>query len=109
MTFNNPKDPLFKTGPERQAELLRQVGAAMHGYPIEDVISVAANLLVNALRKSYDKRDKAAPRFDEIAAKTKEILMNQYDSTGRLKGVYPYDQVIQAPLIVERSKIIPPG
>lgn len=100
----NPKDPLLKTGPERQAELFKTFCNSADGYSAEDVINAAAMVLINALRQTHPRRENAAPRFDEISAKAKGILMDQYNSAGRLKGIYPYDQHIVMPLHINSQK-----
>jgi hypothetical protein len=105
----NPKDPLLKTGPERQLDLFKDFSKSAHGYSAEDVIGAAGNVLVTALRQTHATREKAAERFDEVFGKLKTILMGHYTSAGRLKGVFPYDQVISAPLIDSQSSIFTPG
>jgi hypothetical protein len=105
----NRKDPLLKTGPERQLELFKEFSKSAHGYSAEDAIGAAGNVIVTALRQTHATREKASEQFDEWFGKLKTILMGHYTSAGRLKGVFPYDQVISAPLIVSQGRIFTPG
>lgn len=61
-------------------------------------MGAAANLLVNAIRQAYPTREKAAAAYDELVSKVKGQLIDQhYDATGRKKGLFPYNQVIEVP------------
>ena len=63
---DNPKDPLKKTGPEAEQELLRRFGQMSSGFPNDVVIGAAINLLVNAVRQTYPTQQAASSRYDEL-------------------------------------------
>lgn len=94
---HNPKDPLIKAGPGGQRELFerftREAGA---GFSTADVIGAAFNVIVNAIRQAHESRDAAVKSYDELFGKNKSLLLNHYDSRGRLRGVFPYPQIIEA-------------
>lgn len=92
--FNNPKDPLLRTGPERQVELLRTFGRAAHGHSAEDVAAAAISLVINVVRQKHPTRPAAEQFFDALVARSKGLLVDHYDALGRKRGVFPYDQVI---------------
>jgi hypothetical protein len=92
------KDPLIQN-PDAARELFKQLAQVARGFPAKDVQIAAINLLVNAVRTEADSRQKAELAWDELIAKSKEHLMNCYDSTGRKKGIFPYNQHIHVPHI----------
>jgi len=48
--------------------------------------------------------------FDLLCGKTKSVLLGHYDGvTGLRKTVFPFQQVIQAPLVVDEDTIFNPG
>lgn len=98
------KDPIAISGPDARRALFEAFAHEASGFPQDDVLNAAANLLVNALRQQYPSRSHAALAFDEIATKAKELLMSHYDSAGRKKGIFPYDQRIELPLIDARER-----
>jgi len=93
------KDPLLNASSEAQRVLFTKYVEQSSGFPIDVVIGAAVNLIVNALRQTYTTREVAGTRFDEIASKAKGILFSHYDSLGRKKGIFPYNQTIVMPLI----------
>src|SRR5688572_2958918 len=96
--LRNLKDPLRKTGPEKEVELFRALSKVSTGFAQDEVINAVLNVLVNALRQGYASRRDAEARFDELMGRTKSVLLGHYDSvSGRRKGVFAFDQVI-APL-----------
>jgi hypothetical protein len=70
---------------------------ASSGFAMDDVIGAAANILINAIRQSQPTQAKAEIRFDELFGRSKQALVDHYDSLGRKRGIFPYDQVIEVP------------
>lgn len=93
------KDPLTLATPDRQRELFTRMSAVADGFGADDVVGAAVNLLVNAIRQSQPTRRQAEVRFDELFGRTKQILVDHYDALGRKRGVFPYDQVVEMPLV----------
>jgi hypothetical protein len=91
-----PKDPL-RNVPDAQRELFTRLSNACEGFTAQDVVGAAGNLILNAMRQQFSTRDKAEISFNEIFGKVKQLLMNHYDVTGRKRGIFPYDQVIDVP------------
>ena len=95
--LRNPKDPLrhYDVG---ERELFRQlVAVCLRGGATRECVNVAAvNLIINSLRQEYGSKEEASRAFDELFASGKKVLLdNHYDSTGRKRGIFPYDQVIR--------------
>jgi hypothetical protein len=97
-------DPINNVEPA-QLVLFKKLVEQARGHSAEQVAGAAANLIVNALRQTYPTRDAAEVAFNELFGKTKQILMDHYDSTGRKKGIFPYNQVIHAALVTEKDRI----
>lgn len=96
----NPKDPLRNMVEDPQRELFDRIIPIASGFPVSVVTGAAANLLANAIRQTYPDRDKAAKAFDELVAKTKNLLLEQhYSSVGRKKGIFPYHQTVEVPML----------
>lgn len=93
------KDPLYIATPNRQKELFDLMSKTAHGFTAEDVIGAAANLLINAIRQTQPTRRQAEVRFDELFGRSKQVLVDHYDTLGRKRGIFPYDQVINVPLM----------
>lgn len=100
----NPNDPLPKFGPPGQRELFEQFTKLSNGFSTEDVIGAAANLIVNAIRQSQATRQKAEASYDELFGQMKSMLVSHYDSLGRKRGLFPYNQVIEVPHFDMRKK-----
>jgi hypothetical protein len=98
------KDPLVLATPNRQRELFDRMSKTADGYSAEDVIGAAANMLINAIRQSQPTRRQAEVRFDELFGRSKQVLVDHYDTLGRKRGVFPYDQVIEMPLVAMKRK-----
>ena len=92
----NPRDPL-RSVPDAQRELFSRLSKACEGFSAQDVAGAAVNLLINALRQQFSTRDKAEIVFNEMFGKSKQMLLDHYDITGRKRGIFPYDQVIDLP------------
>ena len=100
MHFPSPdhkKDPLTRDSDAARRELMRRMAEAGNGMPLEAVLDAAANMVVNALRQSCATRGDAMTAFDALTPKIKAILADQYDSLGRKRGVFAFDQVIAMP------------
>jgi len=93
----NTKDPLLLRSEPFARELFDRWGKQANGFAAEAIIGAAVNLLVNAVRQTHSERTAAIDRLDELMAQAKLTLAAHYDSFGRLKGVFPYDQFIEVP------------
>jgi hypothetical protein len=102
--LRNLKDPLHNTAPESSRDVFRRVSKELVGCPYEQVLDVAMNLIINSLRQKHSTRNMASVEFDELFGRTKGILMDQYDSFGRKKGIFPYDQHIMMDLFRDSDK-----
>lgn len=101
----NPKDPLWKSAPERAHHLHTEFSKLADKFAAQDVINAAASLLIAVFRQTCPDRGKAEAAFDETFGRMKQFLMNQYDGAAkRRQGVYPFDQVIRPELVVNKSK-----
>jgi hypothetical protein len=98
-----PRDPLRRVN-DNQRELFRRLSQACEGFSLAEVDGAAANLIVNAIRQLHPTRDGAEKAFNELFGKTKQMLMDHYDITGRKKGVFPFDQVVSVPHFDFRDK-----
>jgi len=90
----NSVDILHKTV-AAQRELFTLFTRAANGFSTDDAIGAAVNIVINALRQSCTTRQEAEIAFDELFGKSKSTLMNHYDSLGRKRGVFPYNQTIE--------------
>ncbi len=95
------KDPIQLSGPSGQLELFNRYSHLANGFSANDVINAAMNIVINALRQSCATKGKAELSFDELFGQAKTLLMNHYDSTGRKKGIFPYDQIINVPHFID--------
>lgn len=98
------KDPLLKASTDNTRELFTRFAQQSHGFATEDVIGAAINLLVNGIRQTYPTRDKAEKQYDELMGRTKSVLLNHYDHSGRKQGVFPFTQTINAKMVDMRPK-----
>lgn len=102
--LNNYKDPLRQATPNAAQELFQRFAQeASSGFQRDAVIGAAANLLINALRQEHTTRGAAERAFDEIFGKMKTVLVNHYDSLGRKRGIFPYDQTLCVPFVKLRK------
>ena len=100
----NSQDPFNKV-PDRQRELFNKFSATATGHTAGDVIGAAINLLINAIRQSAPDWQKAEALFDEHLGISKQLLKDHYDSHGRKKGIFPYDQTIAVAHFMDPEKI----
>jgi len=95
MILNNDKDPLKQAGPPAGQVLLEKFGQVSEGFPLTVVLDAAQNLVINCVRQIFAKRIKAHASFDELHAKSKQILDNHYDRvTGNRRNVFAHTQHI---------------
>lgn len=108
MTANgviNPKDPLPKLQHEAGKELYKRFGNCATGFQTNDVISAAANMIVNSLRLVYDNRKDAEARMAEIMGRSSQALRDCYDgSTGKRRNIFPHTQHILAAHHLDKDK-----
>ena len=102
MTING-HDPLTQTA-DAAREAFTRMSAAANGFTAEDVAGAAANMLVNAIRQAHPLRREAIAALDEISARTKELLAQHYDVTGKRRNVFPFHQVVEMPYLDARPK-----
>lgn len=102
--MSQSKDPLNVLVPDRQRELFKRFAESANGFSTEDVIGAAANVLVNALRQAHGSRQSAEKSFDELFGRTKQILVEHYDTIGRKRGIFPFNQTIEVPLFANKNK-----
>jgi hypothetical protein len=93
------KDPIFKASADQQRELFTRFAREARNCPVELVIGAALNVVVNALRQTYQTRANAERRYDELFGIMKTLLLDHYDSLGRKKGIFPYNQNLEVPLL----------
>lgn len=98
------KDPLVLSTSNGQRELFDRMSRAADGFTAEDVIGAAANMLINAVRQSQPTRAGAEARFDELFGRSKQVLVDHYDSLGRKRGIFPFDQIIEVSKLDFRTK-----
>jgi hypothetical protein len=93
----NKNDPLLRTGADAGRALFDMMQRAANGFGRDDVINAAVNILVNVIRQEHGNRAAAEARYNELAAKTKGLLMAHYDSvSGKRRSVFPFTQHIHA-------------
>lgn len=102
--LNGHKDPMIQATPNNAQELFgRFVREASAGFQRTDVVQAAANILINALRQEHTTREAAERAFDEVFGRMKTVLVNHYDSLGRKRGIFPYDQTLCVPFVKLRK------
>lgn len=101
--LRNPKDPLRSAMPEPGRVLMQSFARAAAGFPRDAVVDAAVNLLVNALRQEHGTRAAVERAFDELSGKAKQMLLDHYDSLGRKRGIFAFDQVISVQLFDVRK------
>jgi hypothetical protein len=103
----NPKDPLLGVRTPTDQEIFGIISQACAGLNTDQVMSVAVNLIINAIRQTHARRSDAEACISELFGKGAQILLNgHYDSvTGKRLSVYPFTQTISATPIKSESKI----
>jgi predicted outer membrane lipoprotein len=69
------------------------------------VNGAAANIIINAMRQEHPTRAAAERAFDDLFGRMKALLLDHYDASGRKKGVFPYTQVVQPLLLLDKDKM----
>lgn len=96
-----------------ERELLGRIIPLVIGKPIQMVVGVSMNLLVNAIVQNVGSRKDAEAALDELFGKAKTIVLDQhYDTvTGKRRSIVPAasDHRIEMPLFENKSEIFPPG
>ena len=98
------KDPMLAATPDASRVLFDTFSQNASGFLREDVLAAAVNLLINAIRQTAKTRPEAERIFDEMFGTTKQMLVNHYDTLGRKRGVFPYDQTITVPFLEFQNK-----
>lgn len=98
---HNAKDPMNRSGPDRERELFGMLGKVATGFDGDVVVGAAMNLLVNAVRQRCATRQEAERYFDELVGKSKNLLLEQhYDPvTNRRRNIFPFTQHVHAELV----------
>jgi len=102
MTVVNLQDPMQKTdfAPPNAKELFDSLSKAADGFSAADVMSAAANLLVNSVRCAHATCAGAERAFDEVVGRSKHLLLEKhYDMVGKRRNIFPFDQVIEVPAL----------
>ena len=98
--LRNPKDPLLAAGSQAEHELFRAICRLCAGFPQDVVRNVAGNLLINSIRQDKAQWPQAEAEMSEQLNRLMGLLKSHYDTvSGRKKGVFPYDQTINVPLL----------
>ena len=86
-----PQDNLRPPG----SALFEEIGRVCAGRPVDEVISVALNVVLNAIRQNTAGRAEAEARLNELHGRAMDLLMSHYDPvTDRRRSVVPFDQTI---------------
>ena len=97
-------DPLGDV-PDGGQVLFRELSARCSQFPTKDVINACAALLLNAIRQRSKLRAEAEGDFNELYGRMKSLLLMHYDSvSGKRRGVFPFRQIIEMPLMNLRDK-----
>ncbi len=97
----NPLDPIVKSGPEQEKALFEAFNRVASGNDYRHVVGAAMNLLANSIRQSCETRQQAERMFDELAGRSKNLLLEQhYDSvSNKRRNVFPFTQHVHAALV----------
>lgn len=103
----NPADPLNAAAPPAGAELLRRMAQQCDGFSFDDAAGAAANMLINVLRQQHATAGAAEDAFDQIVARSKEVLLGQHYRPGRsgarIQGTFAFRQGIVVPAGIKAS------
>jgi hypothetical protein len=84
---------LAKRAERPAVSLFAELGRSCNGFGHREVVDAGFNLIINAFCLLYKNRDEALREWDAISVITKDKLVNCYDTSGRLKRAYFYNQV----------------
>jgi hypothetical protein len=102
---DNPQDPTRNVAAQNAQLLFQKVAAVATGFGYDDVIDVAANLIINSLRQKYSRRRDALEKYSELTNKVASLLSAHYDpTTGNRRNIFPFTQTITANLFVDEDK-----
>jgi len=103
------KDPLIEAVENATdlKDLWDALNRAMEGkIPIDQVYTLAVNLIVHGIRMTTPSRAGAEFVVDDLFRRAKNLTLGHYDSvTGKRKVLFPYSQMIKAPFHVNESQI----
>jgi hypothetical protein len=103
------KDPLLQAVESANGikEIWDALNKSMEGkIPIQDVYTLAVNLIVHGIRMTTPYRGQAEFVVDDLFRRAKNLTLEHYDSvTGKRKVLFPYSQMIKAPFHVNESQI----
>jgi hypothetical protein len=88
-------DPLLQNT-DNARQLFQSFSHVSHGFGTLDVVNAALNILVNAIRQAETTKQGASELWDELTTRSKTLLMDGYDSTGRKNCIYPFTQRLVA-------------
>ncbi len=89
------EDPILRNT-DNARQLFDTFSQVSHGFSALDVVNASLNMLINAVRQAEATRKGASESWDQYVGRSKGLLMDGYDSTGRRKGIYPYTQTLTA-------------
>jgi len=102
------KDPLIEAveNAAHTNEIWEALNRAMDGkIPIQDVYTLAVNLIVHGIRMTTPYRGQAEFVVDDLFRRAKKLTLEHYDSVSGLRVVrFPYSQMIKAPFHVNESQ-----
>jgi hypothetical protein len=101
------KDPLFEAveNAPNAKEVWDVLTKRIENMPMDQVYTIAINLIVQGIRMSVPYRGQAEFIVDDLFGRTKGIVLAHYDSvTGKRKALFPYTQLMQPPFHVNESK-----
>jgi len=95
-------DPL-KNLPSQEELLFRMFTQFSVGKNLDAVMGAAINVLINAIRQSYPRRNDAEAKMSELFGRAIQLLLhNHYDSvTGLRRNVFPHTQIVRMPYHIE--------
>src|SRR5215475_11447455 len=107
--MNDPLVEAVKNAGNLQ-EIWDALNKAMEGkLPIEQVYTLAVNLIVHGIRMTTPSRGGAEYVVDDLFRRAKNLTLAHYDSvTGKRKVLFPYSQMVKAPFHVNESQIFRP-
>jgi len=96
----NARDPL-QSGPEQERRVFEAFNRAASGHDYNVVAGAAMNLLANTVRQSCATRQQAERMFDELAGRSKNLLLEQhYDPvSNKRRQVFAHTQHVHAKLV----------
>ena len=92
-------DPLTR-GPGAAQELFTRFSReCSKGFSHDDCIGAAANLIMNAIRQGHPKYKDADEALTGLLERCRGVLAQHYNVNGVRRSIFPFDQVIEVPLI----------